>query len=82
MAQIVLNIPDEQLSRVVEALCARHGYEDIFVEEGVSPPSKGSFAQGVVVDLLNRSVREHEEEVARRSAELAVSPVTGMEFEK
>jgi len=72
MASITLNIPDDQLERVVEALCARHGYE-----EG----SKESFAQSVVLNFLSRSVRQHETELAKVAAATSVPPVTGVEFD-
>ena len=72
MASITLNIPDDQLERVVEALCERHGYE-----EG----SKEAFAQSVVLNFLSRSVQQHEADLAKAAASISVPPVTGLEFD-
>jgi len=75
MASITLTIPDDQLERVVDALCALHGFED-----DLDPPSKEEFARIVVRDFLIRSVSKHEARLARLAASASASSIDGIEF--
>ena len=61
MATITLNIPDAALPRVVDALCALDGYEP-----GSGP--KGAFAKQVLIRIVKQTVKNHEAEIARRTA--------------
>ena len=75
MASITLNIPDDQLERVVEALCALHGWED-----NPDAPPKEEFARSAVSAFLKRSVKRHEARLARLAASASASSIDGIEF--
>jgi len=76
MASITLTIPDDQLERVVEALCEEHGWED-----GPDAPPKEEFARIAVSSFLKRTVKRHEARLARLSASSSAEALTGIEFE-
>lgn len=61
MATISINVPDQELDRVVSALCEYGLYSEV-AEEGETPPQ---FAKGVVTTFIKSVVRT----VERRAAE-------------
>jgi hypothetical protein len=82
MPQITLSAPQDQIDRIVEALCAAHGYEDIVVEGEGDVQSKKDFSGSVVKSILNDYVRKHEESEARKAVDMTVPPLTGVEIEE
>ncbi len=76
MATIVITIPDERMSRVVDALAARGRWRSVDLDG-----NRGVFAKGVVLDYVRTIVRDHEGltagNAARSAAEtLATTEVT------
>jgi hypothetical protein len=58
MAQLVIQIPDNQLDRVMEALCADLPNVDSFTS-GVTPTP--ALAKQVVIDMIKTRVKMYEE---------------------
>lgn len=73
MAQIVINIPDADVSRVLNAFASEYNY-DRYVEEG-GLLSKAAFAKSKVIIFIKDVVKVHEH---RNAVTAAVSnlPVT------
>jgi len=55
MATITVTISDDDLPKIVDAVCALHGYSDL-----LDPPTKEVFAKGFVLSLLKSKVATHE----------------------
>ena len=68
MAQIVINIPAAQVSRVVDALCAAYGYTG----DPADSAAKNAFAKQAVIDHIRRVVLGTERAVAEAAALAAV----------
>lgn len=73
MAQIILNIPDAVLPRVVDAVASNNGYPS-FVNDAQgklipNPQTKGQFTKQHIVNYLKQQVTQHE----------SVTAVTGVE---
>lgn len=62
MAQITINIPDAVVSRVLDAMAARHGWT---AESG---QTKAQFVKSVIIKQLKDAVKSHEGNVAVQSA--------------
>lgn len=59
MAQLVVNIPDNQVNRVVTALCAFGGYTTQVEQDGVlvpNPQTKAQFARQMVTQFIKTAV--------------------------
>lgn len=69
MAQIVINIPAAQVSRVVDALCAAYGYTG----DPADGTTKNAFAKQTVIDHIRRVVLGTERAVAEAAALAAVT---------
>lgn len=74
MADIVLTIPNNQLSRVVDALCIAGGYTGSLADQA----SRREFARTVVGDLVRQTVLrvERNEAATRAMADVIVDPIT------
>jgi hypothetical protein len=70
VATITLNIPDEHLDRVVDALCGIGGWTPAL---GVG---RGAFAKQQVAQWIRDQVRQREENVARIQAVANLPTVT------
>jgi hypothetical protein len=78
---IILTIPDEQAPRVVNALCAKYGYQESILnpETGImesNPQTKVQFAKHAVINLLKRVTREVETDVAILSISVIEPDIT------
>lgn len=62
MASITITIPDAVLTRVLDAIAARHGYDPL------TDGTKAQFAKSVVIGWLKKEVVEHEANTAAASA--------------
>jgi len=71
MAQILLNIPDAQVQRVIDALCAL-----LKTPTGASVDPTPALAKGVLIDMIKERVKFYEEEKAR--ATLVAIDVTNL----
>lgn len=71
MADISLTIPDAQLARVVNALCAVGGYTGSPADQ----PARRKFARGVLGDYVRQTVLQYEKRQAAAEAMAAVSDV-------
>jgi len=60
MAQILLNIPDAQVQRVVDALCSL-----LRTPIGTVVEPTPALAKGVLIDIIKERVKFYEEEKAR-----------------
>lgn len=68
MAQITINIPDAQVSRVVNALCAFGGYTTQVEQDGVlvpNPQTKPQFARAMITEFVKTAVTLTEGKVAQ-----------------
>ena len=74
MADIVLTIPNNQVTRVVDALCIAGGYTG----DSTDQPARRDFARTVVGDLVRQTVLriERNEATARAMADVVVDPIT------
>lgn len=74
MADIVLTIPNDQIARVVDALCAVGGYSG----DPDDRPARREFARGVIVQQVRKTVMQHErnQAVAEAMSAVTVDPVT------
>ncbi len=68
MAQLIFNIPDEQVPRVVEAISNRLRYDP---ESGIT---RVQFVKEYIRDLIIRNVLAYEAEVAAEAARNATPP--------
>lgn len=59
MATLTLTIPNAQVTRVTDALSARHGYTG-FEPDGITPQTKSEFTRKVLIKYLKREVALHE----------------------
>jgi len=67
MASISLTIPDDKLSRVVDALCLYGGYVD-------TDGNKGAFAKATAAKIIRQVVKDTEQQKAFEVAMAAVVP--------
>lgn len=74
MAQISLQIPDDQIARVVDALCQIGGYAG----EPSDQPARRAFARRVLGDQLRQTVLRFEQGRAMNAASssVTVDPLT------
>ena len=75
MASITVQISDSDLPKIVDAICALHGYDDL-----VDPPTKGEFARGYVVAFLEGKVRTHENNLQREQLQQQLSDLEDIDF--
>lgn len=79
MAQFILQVPDEQRSRVVEAFCHRFGYTNKIPDgsggEIDNPETRNQFTKRMMVDWVKSQVIEAEVDMASRSAAQAARGV-------
>lgn len=67
MAQLILNIPDNQINRVIDAICIKYGYQDqLETPEGYipNPLTKAQFSRNRVAELLKNHILQIEREIA------------------
>lgn len=83
MANIALTIPDASLTRVVNGICAYHGYTDLIEDVDGSmipnPETKSQFAKRMLVTSVKNWLKNIEGEqaaaIARASAVSGVDPI-------
>lgn len=76
---ITLTIPDAQVSRVINALCIKYGYQDMIIDPNSiddlkyipNPQTKAQFARQSIINFLRQVTVEVELEEAKKA--LAVS---------
>jgi hypothetical protein len=83
MAQFAINIPDDHVGRVVEAMCGVYGYSDYIDNPDfnsnapesevnprliTNPEGRGQFANRKVREFLIENVRAHETRIAADAA--------------
>lgn len=74
MADIVLTIPNDQINRAVDALCAAGGYSG----DPNDQPARRAFAREVIVRFVRQTVTDRERQLAMAAAMEAVTvdPIT------
>lgn len=74
MANIVLTIPDDQIGRAVDALCAAGGYSG----DPSNQPARRAFAREVVIRFVRQTVidRERQQAMAAAMEAVTVTPIT------
>ena len=77
MAIISVYIPDNDVSRVYDAVCAHYNYQVNTVDENgqpvPNPQTKAEFTNGIVRGFLSEHLHVYELEVARAQAEAAAA---------
>jgi hypothetical protein len=76
MATMTITIPDAIAQRVVEAVCARHGYDPDNPDHG----SKTAFAKQQLILWLRTTTVEYEAEVAAKTAQNEAATVAQAEI--
>ena len=71
MATYSISIPDDQVTRVVESLSSRWGYQE-FVEGAPNPETRTQFVKRQFKLFLRKTVVEYEEVVLKKAAVEAV----------
>lgn len=72
---ITITIPNDQIDRVVNALCTKFGYQSEIVDPSSTdiiqyisnPQTRGQFARDQIIEFLKRITTEVELEEAKRS---------------
>ena len=79
MAIFSIEIPDEDVDRVVDAICANYHYHDQSLDSGPdnlefidNPESRGGFANRVTREFLMNNTHSYELKLARKDAESVV----------
>ncbi len=82
MAQIIINIPNAVVNRVVNGLCGQFGYNE-YLEDGVTPnpETPAQFAKQVVVQFVKNGVKAWEASQAAEQARLAALQAAEEEIE-
>ena len=75
MATYSINIPDDQVVRVVDALSSRWGYQE-FVQSEPNPETRVQFVKRQFKLFLRKTVIEYEEISLKRAAVEAVEVPT------
>lgn len=73
MPNITLTLSVPQMNRVVDALSASYGYQELLPDGSANPETRGEFARQQLMRWLRQEVTEHELRVAR--AAVSVPPV-------
>jgi hypothetical protein len=68
MAQVVITIPDAQVTRVNDAFAAVYGYQATLPNGDPNPQTKAQFAKARTIDYIKDVVKSYE---AQRDAEVA-----------
>jgi hypothetical protein len=81
MAQITLDLGNaQQTARVVNAVCARFGYQDtvyldVEMTDGIpNPETKNAFAKRMLIEWLRRQTRDYEYDLAKAAQPPLVVP--------
>lgn len=74
MATISITIPPAQTARVVDALCAYHGYQATLDDGTPNPVTKAAFAKSVVIQLIKDVVKAQDDAAARAAAAASTAP--------
>lgn len=68
MAQITINIPNDQLSRVINAMAVQYGYEETIINQSgqviANPQTKAEFAKAMVIKFAKAAVIAYEASLA------------------
>lgn len=72
MATMTINIPDAQLSKVVDGMCINYNYEPL-INGLPNPETKAVFARRMLIELLKRAVAAGEAKTARLAAEATLA---------
>lgn len=81
---ITLTIPDNQVARVINALCVRYGYQEMVIDPNggdiiqyiQNPQTKAQFARQSIINYLKQITSEIETEEARRAISISEPDVT------
>lgn len=73
MATISINIPDEHMPRVINALCKVGGWRSVELDG-----AKGAYAKKMVVDYVRETVKGVEQQTAIEVAMATVEDVTAI----
>lgn len=81
---ITLTIPDNQVARVINALCVRYGYQETIANPNSgdvlqyipNPQTKAQFARAQIISFLKRVTTEVELEEARKAVSVTSPDVT------
>lgn len=68
MAQFTINVPDNQVNRVVNALCTFGGYTTQVEQDGLlvpNPQTKAQFARQMVTEFIKTAVTMTEGKIAQ-----------------
>jgi hypothetical protein len=64
MAQITINIPDAQLTRVINGFAGFHLYSATLGDGTANPQSKAAFAKDKLIESIKQAVANYEAKVA------------------
>lgn len=71
MATISFNVPNEQIDRVIDGLCATGGYSG----DPTDLPARREFARGVVREFIRQAVRQGEMQEAYSAVQAERPPI-------
>lgn len=63
MAIISLTIPNDKVARIVDAICARYGYQEL-INGVANTQTKSQFTKEWMIKQLKNAVKEHEQATA------------------
>lgn len=73
MAVISINIPDNQLSRVIDGICLGQGYQAT-INGSPNPETKGQFAKRMLIEKMKQMVMQGEYRAVIDSIKTGVTP--------
>ena len=73
MATITLTIPDAQLLRIQNALCALYGYQTKLPDGSANPVSQAAFSKQQIVNYIQQSVLAYEVPTTMQATQTAAS---------
>lgn len=74
MASITINFPDEQQTRIRNALCEYAGYQPTLEDGSPNPVTKAAFAKDVVKGIIRDIVRQVERNAALKAVDSTPAP--------
>lgn len=76
MANITITIPDNEISRAINAICSKYNYQDtiiVDIDKGPipNPETKAQFAKRMVARIIKEAVLEQEKQDAVNAIAIA-----------